>query len=125
MGGAQGYFGVKPDITVLGKCLTGGYPMAGGIGGRRDVMMLLAGGIGTTPQSAPLLEERCPPIRSLVPQAISPFKRCSGLMPQSRQGAQATGCGEGCDEIIEPPRSALRRLQHGFRSSTCRPPASC
>ncbi|EHQ07903.1 aspartate aminotransferase family protein [Leptonema illini] len=45
MGGAQGYFGVNPDITVFGKCLTGGYPMAGGIGGRRDVMMLLAGGI--------------------------------------------------------------------------------
>jgi glutamate-1-semialdehyde 2,1-aminomutase len=52
MGGAQGYFSVKPDITVLGKCLTGGYPMAGGIGGRRDVMMLLAGGIGTTAKRA-------------------------------------------------------------------------
>jgi glutamate-1-semialdehyde 2,1-aminomutase len=48
MGGAQGYFRVRPDITVLGKCLTGGYPMAGGIGGRRDVMQLLAGGIGAT-----------------------------------------------------------------------------
>ncbi len=52
MGGAQGYFGVKPDLTVLGKCLTGGYPMAGGIGGRRDVMMLLAGGIGNTSKRA-------------------------------------------------------------------------
>ena len=52
MGGAQGYFGVQPDLTVLGKCLTGGYPMAGAIGGRRDVMMLLVGGIGTTSRRA-------------------------------------------------------------------------
>lgn len=52
MGGAQGYFGVKPDLTVLGKCLTGGYLMAGGVGGRRDIMMNLAGGIGTTQKRA-------------------------------------------------------------------------
>jgi glutamate-1-semialdehyde 2,1-aminomutase len=52
MGGAQGYFGVKPDLTVLGKCLAGGYPMAGAIGGRRDVMMLLVGGIGSTARRA-------------------------------------------------------------------------
>ena len=52
MGGAQAYFGVTPDLTVLGKCLTGGYPMAGAIGGRRDVMMLLVGGIGTTSRRA-------------------------------------------------------------------------
>ena len=52
MGGAQAYFGVLPDLTVLGKCLTGGYPMAGAIGGRRDVMMLLVGGIGTTARRA-------------------------------------------------------------------------
>jgi glutamate-1-semialdehyde 2,1-aminomutase len=48
LGGAQGYFGVKPDLTVLGKCLTGGYPMAGAVGGRRDIMMHLAGGIGAS-----------------------------------------------------------------------------
>ena len=52
LGGAQGYFGVRPDLTVFGKCLTGGYLMAGGIGGSRDVMMLLAGGIGTTSRRA-------------------------------------------------------------------------
>lgn len=51
-GGAQAYFGVRPDLTVLGKCLTGGYPMAGAIGGRKDVMMLLVGGIGTTSRRA-------------------------------------------------------------------------
>ncbi|MGO8760080.1 MAG: aspartate aminotransferase family protein [Terracidiphilus sp.] len=52
MGGAQGYFGVRPDLTVLGKCLTGGYPMAGGVGGRREIMMLLAGGIGNLSKRA-------------------------------------------------------------------------
>lgn len=38
LGGAQGYFDVYPDITVLGKCLTGGYPAAGGVGGKREIM---------------------------------------------------------------------------------------
>jgi glutamate-1-semialdehyde aminotransferase len=46
LGGAQGYFGVKPDLTVFGKCITGGYPMAGGVGGRRDVINTFAAGIG-------------------------------------------------------------------------------
>jgi glutamate-1-semialdehyde 2,1-aminomutase len=46
LSGAQGYFGVHPDLTIFGKCLTGGYPMAGGLGGKRDIMLNLAGGIG-------------------------------------------------------------------------------
>jgi glutamate-1-semialdehyde aminotransferase len=52
MGGAQGYFNVKPDLTVFGKCITGGYPMAGGVGGRRDVMATFAAGIGGTGERA-------------------------------------------------------------------------
>jgi glutamate-1-semialdehyde-2,1-aminomutase len=46
LGGAQGYFGVKPDLTVFGKCVTGGYPMAGGVGGRREIIERFAAGIG-------------------------------------------------------------------------------
>jgi glutamate-1-semialdehyde aminotransferase len=45
MGGAQGYFGVAPDLTVLGKAVAGGYPMAGGVGGRADVMAVYGSGL--------------------------------------------------------------------------------
>lgn len=45
LGGAQGYFGVRPDLTVLGKAISGGYPMAGGVGGRADVMAVFGSGI--------------------------------------------------------------------------------
>jgi glutamate-1-semialdehyde 2,1-aminomutase len=52
MGGAQGYFNVRPDLTVFGKCITGGYPMAGGVGGRAEVIMTFAAGIGGTGERA-------------------------------------------------------------------------
>jgi glutamate-1-semialdehyde 2,1-aminomutase len=52
LGGAQGYFGVKPDLTIFGKCITGGYPMAGGVGGRAEVIMRFAAGIGGTGERA-------------------------------------------------------------------------
>ena len=45
MGGAAGYFGVTPDLTVLGKAVSGGYPMAGGVGGRDDVMAVFGSGL--------------------------------------------------------------------------------
>lgn len=45
MGGAQGYFGVTPDLTVFGKVLTGGYPMAGGVGGKKEIMGCMSAGI--------------------------------------------------------------------------------
>lgn len=52
MGGAQGYMNIKPDLTIFGKCITGGYPMAGGLGGRREIMMHLSAGIGGTGERA-------------------------------------------------------------------------
>ncbi|MEX1377509.1 MAG: aminotransferase class III-fold pyridoxal phosphate-dependent enzyme [Eubacteriales bacterium] len=45
MSGAQGYFGVKPDLTVFGKAVAGGYPSAGGLGGKKEYMKYLSAGI--------------------------------------------------------------------------------
>jgi glutamate-1-semialdehyde 2,1-aminomutase len=36
-GGAQSYYGIKPDLTTLGKIIGGGLPV-GAYGGRRDLM---------------------------------------------------------------------------------------
>jgi glutamate-1-semialdehyde 2,1-aminomutase len=40
-GGAQEYYGVKPDLTCLGKIIGGGLPV-GAYGGRRDLMRMVA-----------------------------------------------------------------------------------
>jgi glutamate-1-semialdehyde 2,1-aminomutase len=41
LGGAQALFGIKPDLTTLGKVIGGGMPLAA-FGGRRDVMEKIA-----------------------------------------------------------------------------------
>jgi glutamate-1-semialdehyde 2,1-aminomutase len=40
-GGAQGLFGIRPDLSAFGKIIGGGMPV-GAYGGRRDVMELVA-----------------------------------------------------------------------------------
>jgi glutamate-1-semialdehyde 2,1-aminomutase len=41
LGGAQALFGVRPDLTTMGKVIGGGMPM-GAFGGRADIMNCLA-----------------------------------------------------------------------------------
>jgi glutamate-1-semialdehyde 2,1-aminomutase len=41
LGGAQARYGIKPDLTTLGKVIGGGMPV-GAVGGRRDVMEKIA-----------------------------------------------------------------------------------
>jgi glutamate-1-semialdehyde 2,1-aminomutase len=52
LGGAQARYGVRPDLTTVGKIIAGGFPMAA-FGGRADVMALLdpRGGAPAIPQS--------------------------------------------------------------------------
>ena len=41
LGGAQAHYGIRPDLTTLGKVIGGGLPL-GALGGRRDIMEKLA-----------------------------------------------------------------------------------
>jgi glutamate-1-semialdehyde 2,1-aminomutase len=41
LGGAQARYGVRPDLTTLGKVIGGGLPV-GAVGGRRDIMQKIA-----------------------------------------------------------------------------------
>jgi len=41
LGGAQSLYGIRPDLTTLGKVMGGGMPLAA-FGGRRDIMQYLA-----------------------------------------------------------------------------------
>ncbi|MBR6452953.1 MAG: aminotransferase class III-fold pyridoxal phosphate-dependent enzyme [Lachnospiraceae bacterium] len=45
--GAQGYFDVVPDLTIFGKIVAGGYPAAGGVGGKKEYAQLMAAGLAT------------------------------------------------------------------------------
>ncbi len=41
LGGAQGYYGITPDLTTLGKIIGGGMPV-GAFGGKREIMEKIA-----------------------------------------------------------------------------------
>ncbi|HRX14661.1 MAG TPA: aminotransferase class III-fold pyridoxal phosphate-dependent enzyme, partial [Eubacteriales bacterium] len=45
LSGAQGYFGVSPDLTIFGKVVAGGYPGAGALGGKKEFMKYLGAGL--------------------------------------------------------------------------------
>src|SRR5258707_16282 len=52
LGGAQARFGIRPDLTTLGKVIGGGLPV-GALGGRREIMEKLAP-LGPGYQAGPL-----------------------------------------------------------------------
>jgi len=43
LGGAQQYYGITPDLTVMAKGFGGGFPVAA-VGGKREIMQLVADG---------------------------------------------------------------------------------
>ncbi len=100
LAGAQGYFGITPDLTTFGKVVAGGYPAAGGLGGRRDLMEHVAAGIeggkkrayvGGTLAANPLSSAA----GYYVIQEIERTKACE------KAGQAADRLNKGLEEIIE------------------------
>jgi glutamate-1-semialdehyde 2,1-aminomutase len=106
LGGAQGYFGVKPDLTVFGKCVAGGYPAAGGVGGRADVMSTFSAGIGSGGQ------------RTLVGGTLSanPLSCAAGyyaILEMERSNAPVLA-GEAADKLCRGLQAVIDDLDLPF-----------
>jgi glutamate-1-semialdehyde 2,1-aminomutase len=86
-GGAQGLYGVRPDLTALGKILGGGLPV-GAYGGRRDLMALVAPRIlEEQPQVYARLESLGAALEERLREAMAPF---DGRLSLQRAGSLLT-----------------------------------
>ncbi|WP_225027908.1 aspartate aminotransferase family protein [Xinfangfangia pollutisoli] len=106
--GAQGRFGVDPDLTTLGKVIGGGFPV-GAVGGRRDVMAVFdptAGAPavphgGTFSANPMTMMAGIAALEDLTPEAFQHLDRLGALFDQgiaacfARHGipGQVTGLG--------------------------------
>jgi len=114
LGGAQGYFNIKPDLTVFGKCVAGGYPGAGGVGGRKDIMACFAAGLGGGPGGK----------RAFVGGTLSanPLSCAAGYFAiqaieetgaHVKAGAAGDRITKGLQEIIERNKLPFVAFNHG------------
>jgi glutamate-1-semialdehyde 2,1-aminomutase len=107
-GGAQSLYGVSPDLTVAGKIIGGGYPVAA-FGGRAEVMALLdpEGGRPAIPQSGTFngnpvgMVAGSATLAELTPEVYDRLNamgedlraRLRALFRRKGVGAQVTGAG--------------------------------
>ncbi len=102
-GGAQERFGVRPDLTTLGKIIGGGYPLAA-FGGRADVMEIFdarrAGAVshgGTFNGNPVAAAAGLATLRELTPDA---YARLDGLGERLRTRVEAAIERDGLDARI-------------------------
>jgi glutamate-1-semialdehyde 2,1-aminomutase len=91
-GGMQSVLGLRPDLTMFGKVMAGGLP-GGAVGGRRDLMELLASTIAHpgTFNANPLT----------AAAGIATLDLCSDGTPQATASAFASRLESGWREVME------------------------
>ncbi|MEX2683888.1 MAG: aspartate aminotransferase family protein [Candidatus Sigynarchaeota archaeon] len=121
LGGAQEYFGVKADLTLLGKVAVGhGYPSAGALGGRADIMQYLAGGVGSTDDKGEAIKKNAYSSGTLAGNTLTCSAAAKAIECIEKTGAidvaarVATKLREGLNDIFE--RHGLPFFSYNFQS---------
>jgi glutamate-1-semialdehyde 2,1-aminomutase len=92
VGGMQSVLGIRPDLSIFGKVMAGGLP-GGAVGGRRDLMELLAGTIAHpgTFNANPLTASA----------GITTLNLCADGRPQELAGRAAKRLEAGWREVLQ------------------------
>jgi len=106
LGGAQGMYGVTPDLTILGKVMGGGFPCAA-FGGRRDVMEQLAP-VGPVYQAGTLSGN---PVAAAA--GIAALDLAKDLDPYAALAETATALADGVTERFADRGIAARANRAG------------
>ncbi len=124
--GAQGEFGVEPDLTVLGKIIGGGYPV-GAVGGGDHFMAVFdpTGGKPALPQSGTYAGNPVTMVAGLVGMELltpAAFERLNGLGERARAGITAAFAELGVPGQVTGRGSLFRihmtaRVLTGYRSA--------
>lgn len=123
LSGVQGLYGVTPDLTCLGKALSGGFPISA-VGGRRDIMELIADRRvfhAGTYNSNPLCLAAIPAVVSVLSEA-GVYERMQSLSGRLREGLTELlrpigGYVQGTNTMFgvgfgPGPGSSMRELWH-------------
>lgn len=109
MSGAQGYYGIDPDLTVFGKIIAGGYPGAGGLGGHKDVMAHLGAGIDSSGKK--VKKALCGGTMSATP--ISCTAGYTAICEIERRNACEVA-GERADQLIKGIQDSIKKYNLPF-----------
>jgi len=113
LAGAQGYYSVVPDLTVFGKGVGGGYPIAG-FGGTNRIMSLVADGtvghFGTYNSNSLCVTAALATLTELMRNGGAVYTRITALGQKLAQGIRETLTECGIPVVIQGPGSFFSAL---------------
>ena len=110
LSGAQGYYGIDPDISIFGKIIAGGYPGAGGIGGHKEVMKYLGAGLDKA-EGKKIHKAMCGGT-----MAATPISCCAGYTViceiEKRNACQVAG--QMADRLVKGINESIKKYELPF-----------